>query len=421
MPSAMSQASLREYIPRVRSRYQRLHGKQARSRLLDEFCAVSGFERKYASKVLSGVRRDGRGPGRGGAPRRYEEAEVATLTHCWRHMEQPCGKRMAGMLPWWVGHIENLEAGVQAKLLAMSAATIDRLLAKAKLGVRKKPLTPRSDSAIKALVEIRAERWATREVGWTEVDTVAHCGSDMGGSFIWSLTSVEIYSGWTEVRCVWNRGQAATLEGLREIEAAQPFTLRGIDSDGGGEFLNHHLYGYLKERGIRQTRSRPYRKNDQAHVEQKNYTHVRQLLGYERLGKSELLAPINELLAEWSLWKNLFCTTMEQLSATREGSKQKRRHVKVPQTPAQRLLASGQLDADQRRWIEERLQTHNPFTMKARIEARLGAVWKSRKRLLKAQEEEAGVAFLDVSTLRSETPKNADHPNQNRKAMVSTL
>jgi hypothetical protein len=243
----------------------------------------------------------------------------------------------------------------------------------------------------------------------------------MSGSFIWSLTSVEIYSGWTEVRCVWNRGQTATLAGLRAIEAAQPFTLRGIDSDGGGEFLNRHLYGYLKERGIRQTRSRPYRKNDQAHVEQKNYTHVRQLLGYERLGQSELLAPINELLAEWSLWKNLFCTTMEQLSATREGSKQKRRHVKMAQTPAQRLLASAQLSSEQRRWIEERLATNNPFTMKVRIEANLGAVWKASKRLQKAEEERAGVAFLDVPTLRSGTPKNAGHPNQSRKAMVSTL
>ena len=421
MPAAMSQESLREYIPRVRNRYHRVSGKQARSRLLDEFCAVSGFERKYASKVLSGVRRNGGGPGRGGAPRCYGAAEVAALTHCWRHMEQPCGKRMIGMLALWVDHVENLEPSVRAKLLAMSAATIDRLLAKGKLGVRKKPLTPRSDSAIKALVEIRAERWATREVGWTEVDTVAHCGTDMSGSFLWSLTSVEIYSGWTEVRCVWNRGQAATLAGLCQIEAAQPFALRGIDSDGGGEFLNHHLYGYLKERGIRQTRSRPYRKNDQAHVEQKNYTHVRQLLGYERFGQSELLAPINDLLEEWSLWKNLFCTTMEQLSATREGSKQKRRHVKLPQTPAQRLLASGQLSVDQRRWIEERLETNNPFAMKARIEARLATIWSSRKRLIKAEEEGAGVAFLDVPTLRSGTPKNAGQTNQNRKAMVSTL
>lgn len=165
MPSAMSQTSLQENILRVRNRYARLTGKQTRSRLLDEFCAVSGWERKYASKVLPGVRREGRGPRRGGAPRHYGAAETVALAHCWRHMEQPCGKRMAGMLPLWVGYLENLEPGVRDHLLAMNAATIDRLLAKVKLGRRKKPLAPRSDSAIKALMEIQAERWATREVG----------------------------------------------------------------------------------------------------------------------------------------------------------------------------------------------------------------------------------------------------------------
>jgi len=421
MPAAMSQRSLAEYIPRVRNRYARMTGKRARSVLLDEFCAVSGWERKYALKVLNGKRRGGGGPGRGGAPKRYGVGVVEVLTHCWRQMEQPCGKRMAGMLPLWVGHLVELEEEVREKVLAVSAATIDRLLAGVKIGARKKPLVPRSDAAVKALVAIRAERWDTQEVGWTEVDTVAHCGGDMGGSFLWSLTSVEILSGWTEVRCVWNRGQEATCEGLAAIEQAQPFLLKGIDSDGGGEFLNYHLYGYLKERGICQTRSRPYRKNDQAHVEQKNYTHVRQLLGYERLGHHELLAPLNALLESWSLWKNLYCTTMEQISATRAGSKQKRRHVKRPQTPAQRLLVSGQLSASQRRWIEERLATHDPFEMKLRIEGLLGQIWKKRSRLLEIEEGEESLAIFNLPALRSGRSKPANKTTQTRKATVSSL
>lgn len=422
MPAAMSQESLAEYIPRVRNRYQRMRGKGARGRVLDEFCAVSGWERKYALKVLRGQRRAGRGPSRGGAPRRYEEAVVEVLTYCWREMEQPCGKRMVGMLPLWVRHLGELGKEVEKKVLQVSAATIDRLLAGVKITVgRKKPLVPRSDAAVKALVAIRAERWNTREVGWTEVDTVAHCGGDMGGSFIWSLTSVEIYSDWTEVRAVWNRGQAATWEGLVAIEQAQPFALRGIDSDGGGEFLNYHLYGYLKERGIEQTRSRPYRKNDQAHVEQKNYTHVRQLLGYERLGERSLLAPLNQLLELWSLWKNLYCTTMEQISATREGSKQKRQHVKRPQTPAQRLLASGQLNESQRRWIEGRLETTNPFAMKAQIEQLLGQIWRKRSRLLEAGEKKENLAIFNLPALRSGRSKTAIKTTKTRKATVSSL
>ena len=181
---------------------------------------------------------------------------------------------MVGMLPLWLGHLNEvggheITSETRARLLEASPATLDRLLSPARAGSRKKRLVPRSDAAIKALIEVRAERWNTTEVGWTEVDIVAHCGSDLGGSFIWSLTSVEILSGWTEIRCIWNRCQHATLEGLEEIGKAQPFTLRGIDSDGGGEFINYHLYHHLKNQGIRQTRSRPYRKNDQAHVEQK--------------------------------------------------------------------------------------------------------------------------------------------------------
>ncbi len=323
------------------------------------------------------------------------------------------------MLPLWVGHLEAADAEVREEVLAVSAATIDWLLGPLKVNGPKKPLVPRSDAAIKALVAIRAERWATREVGWTEVNTVAHCGGDMGGSFIWSLTSVEIASGWSEVRGVWNRGQQATFDGLQSIEKAQPFELRGIDSDGGGEFLNHHLYRYLKERGIDQTRSRPDRKNDQAHVEQKNYTHVRQLLGYERLGHAELLEPLNELLELWSRWKNLYCTTMEQISSSREGSKQKRQQVKLPQTPAQRLLASERLSEGQRLGIEESLRETNPFVMKARIEFLLGALWQKRKELLESEQREERLAFLDLPPLRSRRSKNATQTTPTRNATAS--
>ncbi|MDE2644151.1 MAG: transposase family protein [Verrucomicrobiota bacterium] len=422
----MSKETLDEYIPRVRRRYSRMTGKTGRSRVLDKFCAVTGYCRKHAIKVLRGQKRSGKGPGRGGAPRLYGPEEIALLKYCWQRMEQPCGKRMVGMLPLWLPHLPadgERPPATRARVLKMSPATIDRLLAPAKVGIRRKRLVPRSDAAIKALIEIRAQRWDTQEVGWTEVDTVAHCGGDMGGSFIWSLTSVEILSGWTEIRCLWNRGQHATLAGLEEIGRAQPFALRGIDSDGGGEFINYHLYHHLKNQGIHQTRSRPYRKNDQAHVEQKNYTHVRQIIGYERLGHQELIDPLNELMREWSLWKNLFCTTMEQLSSTREGSRQKRKHVKAVQTPAQRLLATDQLTATDRQGIETSLAEQNPFAMKARIELLLGKVWQQRKALI--SEDEEGIALGTGSSLRSEpVPRAIKQPTKPPKAnrpTVSTL
>lgn len=168
---------------------------------------------------------------------------------------------------------------------------------------------------------MRAQSWDTSETGWTEADTVAHCCGDMGGDFIWTLTRVEISSGWTELRAVWNRGQEASFEGLESIWESQPFDLLGVASDNGGEFLNYDLYHWLKKHGIEQTRSRPYYKNDQAYVEQKNHTHVRQFLGYERLEHSELLDDLNERLKLWSQWRNLFCVTIKQESKRREGSR----------------------------------------------------------------------------------------------------
>lgn len=397
----MSEKSIKEYTEKMRDRYGRMTGKEARGRLLDEYTQVTGFERKYANKVLRHQRRGGGKGSRRGAPARYGAEMLEALKVCWLAMEQPCGKRFKDMLPLWAGFLEGVNEEVREKLLAISPASIDRLLKTARTGGRKKRLPPRSNAAIKAQVEVRAESWNTQEAGWTEVDTVAHCGGDMGGSFLWTLTSVDIASGWTEVRASWNRGQHATRQGLEEIRKAQPFDLKGVDSDNGAEFLNYHLYDWLKEQGIHQTRSRPYRKNDQAHVEQKNYTHVRLLLGYERLEHPEMVAPLNKLLCAWGLWRNLYCVTMEQTSKRREGSRQIRRHARTSRTPAQRLLDGKSLTAAQRAWIEGQQQAHNPFEMKKEIEAQLSALWKQKRKLDKSAAE-TGLAAQAASPLRCE-------------------
>jgi hypothetical protein len=158
-------------------------------------------------------------------------------------MEQPCGKRMKDMLPLWTPHLEVSEK-IRVQLETISAASIDRLLTDFKITAGKTPRPPKPVSTVKALVPLRAESWDTSDsqTGWTEVDTVAHCGGNMGGDFIWTMTSVEISSGWTEVRGVWNRGQQASFAALESIWESQPFVLLGVDSDNGGEFLNYHLY-----------------------------------------------------------------------------------------------------------------------------------------------------------------------------------
>ena len=414
----MSEASTEEYTKKMRSRYGRLTGRKARGKLLDEFIEITGWDRKHANKVLLGTRRRKGRRGKRGAPIRYGSELCKALKTCWLAMEQPCGKRMKDMLPLWARHLDCPEQ-IRVELGRISAASIDRLLRGIKVKVGKKIRPPKPASAVKALVEVRAQTWDTTETGWTEVDTVAHCGGDMGGDFIWTLTSVEISSGWTELRAVWNRGQQASFEALESIWESQPFDLLGVDSDNGGEFLNFHLYHWLKSHGIEQTRSRPYYKNDQAYVEQKNHTHVRQFLGYERLEHRELLGDLNALLKLWSQWRNLFCVTMKQESKRRDGSRQIRRHEKKGRTPARRLIDSGQLRKEEVLKLENQLATHNPFAMRQEIRRLEDRLWSRRNELYSMADQEV-LALAGAPPLRSVTPARARKPTtKNQAAMVS--
>ena len=413
----MSETSIEEYTEKMRGRYARMTGRKARGRLLDEFVEVTGWDRKHANKVLLGKRRHKGRRGKRGAPTRYGNDLAEALKTCWLAMEQPCGKRMKDMLPGWARHLDCPEE-TRVELCRISAASIDRLLRGFKVTAGKKIRPPKPASAVKALVEVRAQSWDTSEVGWTEVDTVAHCGGGMGGDFIWTLTSVEIASGWTELRAVWNRGQQASFEALESIWESQPFDLLGVDSDNGGEFLNFHLYHWLKKHGIHQSRSRPYYKNDQAYVEQKNHTHVRQFLGYERLEHRALLGDLNDLLKLWSQWRNLFCVTMKQESKRREGSRQIRRHEKQGRSPARRLIDSGDLRPEECRKLETALSTLNPFAMRAEIRRLEDHLWLRREELYQAQEREA-LALAGASPLRSEAPARASKPTPNQAAMMS--
>ena len=212
--------------------------------------------------------------------------------------------------------------------------------------------------------------------GYLEADTVAHCGTSLEGDFIWSVTYTDIFSGWTSLRAVWNKGAAGIVEATREVEAALPFALLGFDCDNGSEFLNWHLVRYFQDRPkkVGFTRSRPYHKNDNGHVEQKNWTHVRQLLGYDRLDAPELCAAINAIYRQW--WEplhNFFCPSAKLLSKDRHGAKVQRRHDR-PQTPCDRLLQSEVVDAATKKLLKARRKALNPFELQRQLEAALRTV-----------------------------------------------
>jgi len=369
--------SKREYLLAIWERYQRV-GRRFKSKILDEFCAVCGYTRKYAIGLLS--RKPRRRQCKPGPRRRYDGQVLEPLKVIWLAAEQMCSKRLKAALPLWLPFYEQehgpLGEAVRKKLLQISAASIDRLLKKERARYRGKGLCgTRPGGLLKHQIPIRTDNDDVDRPGFLEADTVAHCGNSLAGDFIWSITFTDIFCQWTENRATWNKGAAGVLGQVKDVEANLPFELLGFDVDNGSEFLCFHLWRYLldRPRPVPLTRSRPYRKNDQAHVEQKNWTHVRQLLGYQRLEQPELVPLINELYRTWGLLHNFFCPNLKLLSKTRKGAKTIRKYS-PPQTPYQRLLESKHLRQEQKQKLQNRFQQLNPLQLKREIEQKLKLV-----------------------------------------------
>ncbi len=378
----MGGKSKKEYLLAIWDRYQRV-GRRFKTKILDEFCAVCGYARKYAIGLLSRKPRQRRKPP--GPRRRYDAEVLEPLKFIWLKSEQMCSKRLKVALPLWLPFYEQkqgtLAKALRQKLLRISPATIDRLLKKTRARYPGKGLCgTRPGGLLKQQIPIRTDNRDIDRPGFLEADTVAHCGSSMAGSFIWSITFTDIFSQGTENRAVWNKGATDVLAQLKDIEKDLAFELQGFDVDNGSEFLTFHLWRYLldRPRPVPMTRSRPYRKNDQAHVEQKNWTHVRQLLGYQRLEQPELIPLINDLYRSWGLLHNFFCPTLKLRSKTRQGSKTLRKYFK-PKTPFQRLLQCKNLTQEQKDQLRAQYQELNPLDLKEQIEQKLKLVFDAAR------------------------------------------
>lgn len=364
----------KEQLQGLRERYAR-RNKPGKSRMLDELCEQYGYDRKHAVKLLGDKLPKVKGSPPPGPPPRYEPVREI-LAHVWQYAEQLCGKRLSPALALWLPHYGKHFNGLlpsQKKLLdQISPATIDRLLANHKAAPRGLSGT-RPGTLLRQQIPIAGEVWDERRPGFLEVDSVAHCGGSLAGDFIWSLTYTCLGSSWTEGRAVWNKGYAGVLEQTRDVEKRLPFALRGVDFDNGGEWLNWHLVRHWQERlePVKLTRSRPYHKDDNAHVEQKNWMWPRQLLGYQRLENSATLPHLNALYIEvWGPLHNFFLPSTKLIDKQREGARIIRRHDE-PQTAYQRLLASGQLSAQARRRLREQYGSLDPFALAKAVDVRL--------------------------------------------------
>jgi hypothetical protein len=372
----MSHEMKENWLPKVRVRYAR-RNREGKSRMLDELCEDHGYERKYAIKLLNGsLPLPGGGSHPGPVPQ-YEIIEPL-VRQIWLTAEQPCGKRLVPILNQWLPYYERHFGSVSARqrklLRQISAASLDRLLggARAEHAGRGRCGT-KPGSLLKTEIPIRTGTWDLTQPGYLEADSVAHCGSSLAGDFIWSLTYTDIFSGWTEGRAVWNKGAAGVVAATQDVEEALPFGLLGFDCDNGSEFLNHHLWGYLAKRRspIEFTRSRPYHKDDNAHVEQKNWMWPRQLLGYMRLEDAALVVRICSVYKEvWGPLHNFFLPCLKLKRKWREGSHWRKRY-ELPRTAYDRLCRPGVLGLKQRRLLRERYDALDPFLLKDELEKQL--------------------------------------------------
>jgi hypothetical protein len=378
----MSCESRNEYLSVQKRRYRRA-GKTYKTRLIDEVCEVCGYERKYAIKLLNGVRNTS--GGRRGRKSEYDEPElIRALKTLWVKSGLMCSKRLKQALPHWLkhyeAHVEELSAPCRSNLLKISPASIDRQLKPYKAQLQRRRNTgTKPGTLLKNQIPIRTSNEDIDRPGYLEADTVAHCGGSMSGSFIWSITYTDIHSTWTVTRAVWNK----TYDGIRDqtcaVEAKLPFAILGFDCDNGSEFLNHHLKRYLleRERPVQFTRSRAYRKNDNAHVEQKNWTHVRELLGYDRLENPDMIQEMNTLYLDWEKLNNFFKPSMKLVSKVRIKSRYVKKYD-TPVTPFERLKASMILNQEQKASLEEEYASLDPFKLERSIQQRLRKIEKMK-------------------------------------------
>lgn len=414
-PSEMSQKSKNEYIERMRFRYQS-RGREGKSKLLDELEEVCSLTRKHAIKLMNQA--VGSTVGRiekRGRKTVYAEAERKVVKVIWLAANQPCGKLLQPMVKIWLPHYEKehgrLGSGVRKKLKAISARSIDRLLAPVRATEnRRRNSGTKPGTLIKTQIPIRTDNDDIDQPGYIEADTVAHCGGSLEGDFVWTVDLTDVETQWTECRAVWNKGQYGVVTAIADIEQKLPFPLLAFDSDNGSEFLNWHLVAYLQERGekpkVAFTRSRPYRKNDNARVEQKNWTHARQLLGYDRLDLIEMLEPLNEAYRNWNLLKNYFTPVMKLTEKLRIGGRYQKKYD-APTTPADRVLSWPGLDKKQAAGIRKNQRTLNPFELSRAAEASIKEAFeilkKYRAREAERDQEMDELLASPLVPLRSQT------------------
>ena len=370
----MSRQGRWEYLHAIYPRYQQASRFEKR-RILDEFCRVTGYHRKSALRLLNGPLPARRPPAPRRRPPTYGLRVIQVLAAIWRAAGYPWSLRLKALLPLWLPWARprfRLSPAVEAQLLRLSPRQMDRRLA----GYRR-PGAPgrygrtKPGTLLKQHIPLRTDRWDVTVPGFTEIDLVAHCGESGDGEFAHSLNLTDIHTTWVETRAVLGRGQHAVRAALEAMRQTLPFRLQGIDSDNGSEFINAHLVRYCRNHGIQFTRGRPYKKDDNAHIEQKNWTHVRKLVGYVRYASPAAVAALNALYQhELRLFQNLFLPSVKLVRKERVGARIRRVYAR-PQTPFERVQTCPAADPVRVAHLQHLRATLDPFALAETIDQQL--------------------------------------------------
>ena len=367
-----------EHIKRIQERYKQA-GRGKKTAMLTEFCLTWNVDRKHAIKLLNGKRG---GPKRkAGRKARYDERLVRHITVLWDSMERIHPKRVKAAIPIWLPFYRDPEfdPNLKFQILKMSASTIERFLNRGRKVIKGLSLTRRA-KFFRYRIPLTNTNEKIVNCGHVAADTVAHCGDDISGSFVWSLTATDRLTGWTENRALVNKKAKSVRNAMYSIEQALPFKIKSIQTDCGTEFLNYIVMKYFHHRPmpVVMSRSRPYQKNDNAHVEQKNFTHVRECFGYERIDLG-LAALMNEIYRDyWNPLHNFFLPQMQLVSKERIGSRIRKKYD-FPKTPFERLKLAPNVSEEEKVKLAIRMKALNPFDLKQGLEQKLDLFFRLLK------------------------------------------
>jgi len=376
----MTLKSIDEWIKSMRAHYLKA-AKKEKGKILDEFTSVTGCHRKAAIRLLRRSRQY-EVKGQRGRPRQYGKDVTTALKTIWEASDHLCSKRLQPFLPELISvmtkHSEiKLSIPIREQLTRMSTATIDRRLESLHKLEGYRPLsTTKPGSLLKSSIPIRTfTDWEENRPGFLEADLVAHCGDNVEGFYLNTLSTVDVATGWSEYIAVWGKGQQRVGSALHQVKERLPFSLLGLDSDNGSEFINQHLFDYCQRWKITFTRSRSYKKNDSCYVEQKNWSVIRRLIGYDRYSSKAAFETLNRIYNLLHLYVNYFQPVMHLISKSRHGARVHKVYDKA-RTPYQRLIDSGILTEAKKQQLAASYHKLNPVLLRTQINGNLESLWR---------------------------------------------